>query len=234
MTDITAEFAKKFGETRRLCMKLVGVRCLEQSENLEYYFLTLLPKQDNFRSSVEKAERYKKIKEHFKNIITKAFLSFMIFVAQDFEVFLRKFQYEQPMIHVLYPGMIEMIRTIMTKFVRKKYLVADQGTAKSDEYLLKVNVLSEKICKPANQVEIGIFAKRLLGSDNILIDHICLKFQQECLKFYQRATTYLLEKLPIDNKHIKYAQYLHYEKRNNPGALNAISNLAISFTKVQI
>ena len=75
-------------------MKLVGVRCLEQSENLEYYFLTLLPKQDNFRSSVEKAERYKKIKEHFKNIITKAFLSFMIFIAQDFEVFLRKFQYE--------------------------------------------------------------------------------------------------------------------------------------------
>ena len=142
-------------------MKLVGVRCLEQRENLEYYFLTLLPKQDNFRSSVEKAERYKKIKEHFKNIITKAFLSFMIFVAQDFEVFLRKFQYEQPMIHVLYPGMIEMIRTVMTKFVRKKYIVTDQGTARPDEDLLKVIVLSEKICKRANQVKTGTFAKRL-------------------------------------------------------------------------
>ena len=88
---------------------------------------------------------------------------------------------------------------------------------------LKVNVLSKKICKLANQVEIAKFAKRLLGSDNILTGDICLKFQQECLKFYQRATTYLLEKLPIDNKLFKYAQYSHYEKRNNPGASNAIS-----------
>ena len=69
----------------------------------------------------------------------------MTFVAHDFEVFLRKFQYEPPIIHVLYPGMIEMIRKIITKFVRKKYLVTNQGTAKPDEDLLNVNVLSEKI-----------------------------------------------------------------------------------------
>ena len=49
------------------------------------------------------------------------------------------------MMHVLYPGMTEMIRKIMTKFVRKKYLVTDQGTAKPDEDPLKVNVLSKKI-----------------------------------------------------------------------------------------
>ena len=222
VTGIMAEFVKRI------------VCCLEQWENLEYYFLTLLPKQDDFRSSLEKTGRCKKIKEHFKNIITKAYLPFMTFVAQDFAVFLRKFQYEQTMIHVLYPGMVEMIRTVMTKFVRKKCLVTDQETLKLDEDLLMVNVLCEKICTPANQVEFGMFAKRLLGSNNILTDDICLKFQQECLKFYQRATTYFLEKLPIDSKLIKYAQYLHHEKRNIPGALNAISNLAISVTKAQI
>ena len=70
----------------------------------------------------------------------------MTFFAQDFEVFLRKFQYKQPMIHILYPGVIEMIRIIRTKFVRKKYLLTDQGTSKPDEDLLKVNVLSKKIC----------------------------------------------------------------------------------------
>ena len=112
--------------------------------------------------------------------------------------------------------------------------MTDQGTAKPDEDLLKVNVLSEKICKPANQVEIGTFAKKRLGSDNNLTDNISLKFHQQCLKFYQRATTCLLEKLPIDNKLIKYAQYLHHKKRNNPGSLNLISNLAISVTKTQI
>ena len=53
-------------------------------------------------------------------------------------------------------------------------------------------------------------------------------------EIYQRATTDLLEKLTIDNKLIKYAHYLHHEKRNNPRALIAIPNLAISVTKVQI
>ena len=137
VTGITVELVKKFRETCWLCMKIAGVHCLEQWENLEYYFLTLLPKQDNFCSLVEKTEQYKKIKEHFKNIITKGYLSLMTFVSQDFEVFLQKFQYEQPFIHVLYPGMIEMIRIIMTKFVRKKYLVTDQGTAKPDERLFE-------------------------------------------------------------------------------------------------
>ena len=57
------------------------------------------------------------------------------------------------------PQMIEMIRAIMTRFLRKKYSVTDQWTAKPDEDFLKVNDLSEKICKPANQVEIGTFAR---------------------------------------------------------------------------
>ena len=83
-------------------------------------------------------------------------------------------------------------------------------------------------------MEIRTFAKRLLGRGNILTLDIYLKFQQECLKFYQRATTYILEKLLIDSKLVKYAQYLQDEKRNNPGALNAISNLVISVAKVQI
>ena len=54
MTDITAEYVKKFWETCWLCMKLVGVHCLEQWENLDDYSLTVLPKQDNFRSSMQK------------------------------------------------------------------------------------------------------------------------------------------------------------------------------------
>ena len=45
ITNVATEFAKKFGATRWLCMKHVGVRWLEQWENLKEYFLTFLPKQ---------------------------------------------------------------------------------------------------------------------------------------------------------------------------------------------
>ena len=53
MTGITAEYVKKFLETCWLCSKPLGVYCLEQWENLEYS-LTVLPKQDNFCSVVQK------------------------------------------------------------------------------------------------------------------------------------------------------------------------------------
>ena len=52
MTGITAEYVKKFLETCWLCSKPLGVYCLEW-ENLEYS-LTVLPKQDNFCSLVQK------------------------------------------------------------------------------------------------------------------------------------------------------------------------------------
>ena len=64
------------------------------------------------------------------------YLSFMCFVSQDFESFLRRFQFEQPMIHMLYPTMVDMIGSIMTKFVRKKYLVNEDGSPKSADEIL--------------------------------------------------------------------------------------------------
>lgn len=48
---------------------------------------------------------------------------------------------------------------------------------------------------------------RDLGGDNIIKNYALLRFQQECLKFYQVATVYLLEILPCDNKGIKNAVF---------------------------
>ena len=65
------------------------------------------------------------------------------------------------MINVLYLGTVEVMREIMTKSIRENYLVTDQRTPKPEENLFNINVSSGKICKSANQVEIGMFAKRL-------------------------------------------------------------------------
>ena len=40
------------------------------------------------------------------------------------------------MIHMLYPTMVDMIGSIMTKFVRKKYLVSEDGSPKSADEIL--------------------------------------------------------------------------------------------------
>ena len=69
----------------------------------------------------------------------------MCFVAQDFEAFLWRFQFEQPMIHLLYPSMVEMIRSIMTKFIKKKYLVLEDGSPKKAEDILSVDTLKSEV-----------------------------------------------------------------------------------------
>ena len=69
----------------------------------------------------------------------------MCFVAQDFEAILRRFQFEQPMIHLLYPSMVEMIRSIMTKFTKKKYLVLEDGSLKKAEDILSVDPLKSEV-----------------------------------------------------------------------------------------
>ena len=106
LTKVTAEFSKKFGATRWLGMKCVGVRCLEQYENLKEYFLKFLPKEKGFVSTVEKTARYQRVKSVLVDNISEACLGFMVFAVQDFESFLRRFQFDQPMLHVLYTGIV--------------------------------------------------------------------------------------------------------------------------------
>ena len=80
-------------------------------------------------------------------------------------------------------------------------------------------------------IDVGTKAK-VLFSGNLIGDEHEEKFRKECLRFYQIAVKYLLENLPHDNKIIKYAQYLHPEKRNESFSTSGISNTALAITKV--
>ena len=46
------------------------------------------------------------------------------------------------------------------------------------------------------------------------------------------ATNCLMNSLPFDVAVIKYAQYLHHDKRSRPGPTNGIFNLALKIAKV--
>ena len=92
-----------------------------------------------------KTESCKRLKERFQCNTSEAYLSFMWFITQDFEAFLRRFQFEQPMIHLLYLSMVEMIRSIMTKFIKKKYLVLEDGSPKNSEDILSVDPLKSEV-----------------------------------------------------------------------------------------
>ena len=110
---------------------------------------------------------------------TEAYISFMAFASQDFESFLRRFQFEQPMIHLLYPAIVELIRNLMTKFVKKKHIVSEDGAPKQVAEILAINVQQASICKSMNAIDIGTRAKILLADGKMFPAESVTKFRTD-------------------------------------------------------
>ena len=119
-------YAKKHSSSRWLIMKYVCLRILEQLLNLKEYFLKFLPKSKQY-NELKKTERYQRIRSVLANSISKVYLSFCAFSSEDFESFLLQFQFEEPMVHMLYDGMFTLLTKLMQKFIRKKVLFRENG-----------------------------------------------------------------------------------------------------------
>ena len=221
---------KKHCHTRWLSLKFVTAWLLEQWENLTEYFLKFLPKQKIFKGTIKETSRYKRIIEVIQSDLAQHYLAFCAFSSQDFEKFLLKFQSEQPMIHLLYWSMEKLLFCLVQKFVAKKYLFQANGSAKSSSELVKLDVYDRSHQKSLRLIEIGTKAKVLL-SGNLVLDEKHDLFRKECQLFCAKAVMYLQQNLPFDVAILKYAQFLHPEKRNDPGSTSGISNLALEVTK---
>ena len=98
-------------------MTYVAVRILEQWDNLLAYFIDFLSKQNTFMTTIKNTEHFKQILSALKDEMMQCYIAF---AAQDLEGFLLQFQFEQPMIHLLYQGMCKLYNSILMKFVNKK------------------------------------------------------------------------------------------------------------------
>ena len=114
-------------------------------QNLLEYFLKFLPTTSMFKTFVMNTERYIRLKGRFQCKNSEAYFSYICFAAQEFEAFLRRFQFEQTMIYMLYPFMVEMIWSIMTKFIKKKCLVHEDGSPKRAEDSMSINPLISEV-----------------------------------------------------------------------------------------
>ena len=148
-----------------------------------------------------------------------AYISFCVYVSQDFEAFLLPFQGKEPMINLPFPEMINLLTKLMRKFIKKKRV--DEPTAAG---LHTLDVSLEKNQRPVNAIDIGTKAKVLFADVNFLSSD----FRKDCMNFYVASVPYLQQQLPCDNLMIKHTQYLHPIKRNDPESRSAISNLALT------
>ena len=82
-----------------------------------------------------------------------------------------------------------------------------------------------------NVIDVGTKGKQLLV-DPIIPESEQMRFRNGCMNFYLKSTKYLLDHLPFNRPVIKYAQYLHPDRRTAHGASNAISNLTVAIGSV--
>ena len=128
--------------------------------------------------------------------------------------------------------MFNLLTNLMKKFIKKKVLFNENGDFHVKEDLLKIDVFKAKNNKPLNLIDIGTKAKSFFSDFSLIEDESCCKFRTECLNIYMVATNYLMNSFPFDVAVIKYAQHLHHDKRNSPGATNGIFNWALKIAKV--
>ena len=101
--------------------------------------MSFLPKTKEF-SKLKTSERYLRICNQLEDDMTEIYLSFCAFFIEDFESFLNQFQFDQPMIHVLYDGMFNLLTNLMKKFAKKKHIFESAEKFKSNEDLFNVDV----------------------------------------------------------------------------------------------
>ena len=75
------------------------MRLLEQWKSLNEFFLVFFFTKTEILKDKSKTLRYKTIEEGLRNEYAEAYLAFLAYVSQNFETFLLKFQYDEPLIH---------------------------------------------------------------------------------------------------------------------------------------
>ena len=235
ITELPPHFSIKHSSTRWVTLKKVTIRMLEQWRNLTEYFLIFLPKQSNFKgkNGLKANMRYQRIKEALESELTQPCLAFVAFAAQDFESFLIEFQSNEPLIHMLYPKMGNLLLKLMTKFISKANVYDDADgmrTPKPVSDLTKVDVSLKSVQLSTKNIDIGTKAKLLLLESNLSVAEKST-FRHNCLKFYAVAVSYLQDKLPFNVSLIKHAQYFHPDKRNDANSTGAISNLSLKVAR---
>ena len=179
------------------------------------YFLKFFPEQKNFKKEIKDTLQYKKISECLKSKCTVLYLSFVVFDSISFEKFLITFHSNALLINLLYNKSLTLFKVLMTEFI-------DFNMLTRKENWLSVNLKQRKAVK-TNLFDVGAKTKSLLLERD---------FRSHTLSCLISATTYLQEKLPLNNEVLEDTFFLNPISRNIKSALNGISRLILTFGKL--
>ena len=142
---------KKHVESRWLSIDCSLVRILEQMENLRDCFLKEIPKQKGFnqKNGLANDDLYKAEKPKAEKPKAKIYMSFVVFISQSFNCFLKLLQTSLPMIHRIYPMCLQLVHELLDKVIKesllkKVKLLKKEGKSVSGKKLKEIELQNEE------------------------------------------------------------------------------------------
>jgi len=132
---------------------------------------------------------------------------FWITVAQEFQPFLKLYQADRPLIPFLASDLENLLRLIMSKFVKDSILTSATSYLK----LTELDISSAENTKPAKSIDLGIATRRELTSlrrDKKITQVEELEFEIQCKAFLIQSTEKMLEKCPLKYRVVRYLRCL--------------------------
>lgn len=229
-TELKTQIMIRHSKIRWLSIGKVAQRIIDQWSNLKKYFLDYLPSCKVVK--VLNTERYKSIKGILKSDESRACLLFVIYLCSLVEDFLKLFQSSEPLCHLLYPAIGDMLFKIFSNFVTLNELNTKNGQRKTtydlgNLDLKKARLLAVEEINFGNDVRMELNDLAKGGKDISLLK---TRFK----KAYITLAQSLQNTLPFKSEILRYLQYLHPSLRNSPKALSSIRYLAEKMCKVLI
>jgi len=140
LLESTGEYFLRPVSSRWLSMEPVCRRLIEHFSTLKKYFITAIPKSSNSKLLCS-GEKYKRITAVLSDPSSLVYLNFIASFASSFTPFLTLFQKSEPLVHILYEKLNELVRTLMLKFMKSDIVGAKEG-----QDLNKVNCYDSNNC----------------------------------------------------------------------------------------
>src|SRR5688572_180327 len=107
------------------------------------------------------------------------------------EPFLKRYQTSAPMTPYLYDDITHLLRSVMTRFVKKSLMQEADTTAK----LVKIDVSAKDNRCNYKEVDIGVAATKSILQKGIS-DSERMAFRMQCIEFLAATTAKIVERSP--------------------------------------
>ena len=224
LLETAGEFFLRPVSSRWLSMEPVCRRLIGQFPALKKYFITTLPKASNSKI-ICGGDRYKRIKAALVDPSTLVYLNFIAFVASNLTPFLTLFQKSEPLVHVLYEKLSQLVRTLMLTFMKAEVVGSKEGPD-----LISVNCDDGSNWLPAKSIDVGTGTNKVLSTIEKEDERKKMRYSFRCCLV--KMTSYMQAKLPLANPVLRDLQCLHPVARKTEEGKAAFTRLCSHLSKV--